>query len=322
MTVTQLCNAYLAACDKGLILGKGNRSKKESTLATDRGRIERHILPLLGTRKVKDLTTPDVTRFMRDVTAGKTAATVKTKLYGKAVVTGGAGTATRTVGLLGGILNYAVSEGVIGVNPAHGDKKPASGRREVRGSPAQDRQFGAARELAAERGENPLTLAAARLLALTGCRRGEIDLLKWSEVDEPGSCFRLSDSKEGASVRPVGSPAFAVLHTLERYDGCPWVLPNRARSNYFQGLRNAWDRIAEAAGMPDLTPHGLRHGFASVAADLGCSESTIAAMLGHAGGTVTSRYIHHLDSFLIAAADRVARQIHGYMTGAAADNEP
>ena len=70
MTVTQLCNAYLAACDKGLILGKGNRSKKESTLATDRGRIERHILPLLGTRKVKDLTTPDVTRFMRDVTAG------------------------------------------------------------------------------------------------------------------------------------------------------------------------------------------------------------------------------------------------------------
>ncbi len=44
----------------------------------------------------------------------------------------------------------------------------------------------------------------ARHLALTACRRGEAIHLKKSEVDVDGSCLRLTDSKEGASVRPVG----------------------------------------------------------------------------------------------------------------------
>jgi integrase len=44
-----------------------------------------------------------------------------------------------------------------------------------------------------------------RLLALTGCRRGEIERLRWAEVDLPGRCLRLSDSKEGKSVRPLGA---------------------------------------------------------------------------------------------------------------------
>jgi integrase len=47
-----------------------------------------------------------------------------------------------------------------------------------------------------------------------------------------------------------------------------------------------------------------------------CAESAIAAMLGHAAGSVTSRYVHHLDSVLIAAAYKVARTIHGMMAGA------
>src|SRR5207245_3587337 len=78
MTVRQLCRAYLEAAEKGLILGKRKRPKKPSTLYIDRGRIDRHILPLLGSRRVRDLTTPEIIRFMRDVAAGKTAADIKT----------------------------------------------------------------------------------------------------------------------------------------------------------------------------------------------------------------------------------------------------
>ena len=74
MTVSQLCTAYLTAAGKGLILGKGGRPKRPSTLYVDRGRIERHILPLLGTKSVRKLETPDIVRFMRDVAVGKTAA--------------------------------------------------------------------------------------------------------------------------------------------------------------------------------------------------------------------------------------------------------
>ena len=58
MTVRELCEKYLTATEKGLILGEANRPKKPSTLYTDRGRIERHVIPLLGSKLVIDLTTP------------------------------------------------------------------------------------------------------------------------------------------------------------------------------------------------------------------------------------------------------------------------
>jgi hypothetical protein len=54
--------------------------------------------------------------------------------------------------------------------------------------------------------------------------------------------------------------------------------------------------------------------FASVAGDLGYTEPTIAALLGHAAGSVTSRYVHHLDRVLIAAAIGVAGEILRMMT--------
>ena len=47
--------------------------------------------------------------------------------------------------------------------------------------------------------------------------------------------------------------------------------------------------------------------FASLAADLGLGDSTIAGLLGHSRSSVTSRYIH-LDKALIAAADLVAAE--------------
>jgi hypothetical protein len=53
--------------------------------------------------------------------AGKTRVSVKTgKLCGKAIVLDGAETAARTLGLLGGILSYAVETGITEGNPARG----------------------------------------------------------------------------------------------------------------------------------------------------------------------------------------------------------
>jgi hypothetical protein len=125
ITVKELCTRYLADLQAGLILGKGGRPKKASTIVTDTGRIERHIIPLIGTRRVKDLTKTDINKVLKDIMAGKTRVSVKTKkLRGKAIVRGGAGTATRTVGLLGGILTCAVEAGIIDSNPAHGVRKP------------------------------------------------------------------------------------------------------------------------------------------------------------------------------------------------------
>jgi len=64
----------------------------------------------------------------------------------------------------------------------------------------------------------------------------------------------------------------------------------------------------------DVVPHVLRHSFASLAADLGFSDSTIAGMIGHKQQSITSRYLH-LDKALIVAADAVAAETIRLMRG-------
>src|SRR3546814_20103078 len=104
-----------------LILGKGGRPKKQSTVDIDLGRIERHVIPLLGSRRVKDLTKAIITKAMRDIMAGKTKAFIKTKTTrGRATVGGGPGTVPATVGLIDGILNYAVDRRHLGCTSRHG----------------------------------------------------------------------------------------------------------------------------------------------------------------------------------------------------------
>ncbi len=317
MTVKELCTRYMEAADKGLIMGKRNRPKKASTLYVDRGRIARHILPLLGSKRVCDITQADINRFIRDVAGGKTASIEKTdKKRGKAIVEGGKGTAARTAGLLGGILSFAVSEGVIAANPARGAKRPADNHRVRRLSAEEYRQLGKALADAQTEAETAQGIAGIWLLALTGCRSGEIINLKWDEVDEEGSCLRLTESKEGASIRPAGQAVFEVLAQIEKKKDCPYVLVPVRGDGPFGSMARAWKRTFKRTQLTGVTPHTLRHSYASVAGDLGFTESTIAALLGHAAGSVTSRYVHHLDSVLVAAADKVAAAIHGMMTTA------
>jgi integrase len=316
MTIRQLCDAYLNAAERNQILGKRGLPKKRSTIYVDCGRITRHIIPLLGSRRVRDLTTPDISSFMKSVAVGKTAADVKTGLRGRAIVKGGWVAATRAVGLLGGILSFAVAEGVISINPARGVKRPADRRREVRLSTAEYTLLGRALDQAAARGENSKAIAAIKLLALTGCRRGEIAGLRWSEIDRHGHCLRLADSKEGRSVRPLGRAAIELISSLPK-EG-EFILPGNGPDRPYSGLAKAWRQIIGQTTLPELTPHGLRHAYASMACDLGYSEPTIAALLGHATRTMTGRYIHHLDTALIAAADAVSDQIAAALNGHAA----
>lgn len=321
-TVEDLCRLYLEAAEKGLVLGKGGRSKKASTLTTDRGRVARHIIPLLGHMKVRDVTTPDLVRFVRDVTAGKTAADVKTGRRGRAIVEGGKGTAARTMGLLGGILSHAVAEGMIPSNPARGVRRPAYERRQVRLSASAYAALERALSSAGEKRVPWQAAAAIRLLALTGLRRSEATGLRWDWVDLDGRCLRLGDSKTGASVRPLGAAAVALLDNLPRNSASPFVFPACRGDGSYGGLPKAWDRVVEAAGddLAGLTPHGLRHGFAAVADDLGCTLPTISGLLGHSAGTITSRYVLKVDAALVGAADLVSGRIAHMMREKKADS--
>lgn len=314
MTMKDLCERYIEAGQQGLLMGKRGKPKKESTQYVDLGRINRHIIPLIGTRPVADLTQADVVRMMRDITTGKTAAVEKTdRKRGKAIVEGGAGTAGKAVTLVSAMLSFAQSEGLVQGNVARGIKRPAIGKRTRRLTAAEYRALGKA--LSAADHEPWQAVAGIWLFCLTGFRLSEIAGLMWSEVDEAGSALRLDDSKEDASVRPIGSKVFGVIRAIKPTPGNRFILaaPKKDGAHY-SALDSALNRITSAAGLSGVTSHTLRHSFASVAGDIGFTEITIAALLGHSAANVTQRYVHHLDAVLIAAAEKVSSEVHRMMT--------
>jgi integrase len=167
---------------------------------------------------------------------------------------------------------------------------------------AAEEQFGTAIEI-------------VRHLALTGCRRGEAINLKASEIDLDGSCLRLTDSKEGASVRPMGLPALDLLSQRIKDDDKGFVFKGTTDGKPLVGFPRLWRKLFKETALADITPHVLRHSFSSIANDLGFTEATIGALLGHSRGTVTGRYIHTVDSLLVMAADTVAGHIQALLDG-------
>ena len=309
MTVADLCDKYLADAEAGRLLTRRGQSKKASTLEIDKGRIERHIKPLLGRLAVAAVGRADVDRAMHAIADGKTAGRIKTGRYGLARVKGGKGTATRAIGLLGGIFTYAVRKGVRADNPVHGVVRYADGRRERRLSDDEYAAFGdALREAVAQGKIWPAAIAMARFLALTGWRSGEAQALRWSELDFTRRTARLADTKTGLSVRPLSYAACDVLRTMPRHSA-DRVFPATRGEGPMVGFKKFWPKILKLRELPaDVTPHVLRHSFASLAADLGYSEPTIAALVGHKGHSITSRYVHSADAVLLAAADAVANR--------------
>jgi len=130
-----------------------------------------------------------------------------------------------------------------------------------------------------------------------------------------GSCLRLNDSKEGASVRPVGLPVLNLLAPHLSEDNESFVFKGTAEGKALVGFPRLWKKLLKDTALADLTPHVLRHSFSSIANDLGFTEATIGALMGHSRGTVTGRYIHTVDSLLVMAADTVAGYIQGLLDG-------
>ena len=71
-------------------------------------------------------------------------------------------------------------------------------------------------------------------------------------------------------------------------------------------LRRFWIGIQQAADIPDVRIHDLRHTFASLLVSGGASLEMIGKLLGHSQTQTTARYAHLMDSPLRAGVDAVA----------------
>src|SRR5262245_32546019 len=124
LTVGELCDEYLAAAEKKRAVLKGQAKRKRgfpklSTIAMDRSRIERHVKPLIGRISIKALTRADLERMQDDIAGGKSAE--KRVATGQGAQTrGGPAAASRVIGMMGTILEYAKARNLIDVNPARG----------------------------------------------------------------------------------------------------------------------------------------------------------------------------------------------------------
>ncbi len=151
----------------------------------------------------------------------------------------------------------------------------------------------------------------SQLVWLTGARRGEIEGLKWSEVDFNFGMLRKETSKTGAKVIPVGRAALQILNDQRQWTSSNqiWVFPGSKGDGHFDGLSKEWGRIRRLAKIEDVRVHDLRHTFASVGAGGGIGLPLIGGILGHRQASTTQRYAHLADSPLRAAADIIGSEI-------------
>jgi integrase len=271
-TVDDLCDAYEADMDAGRINGK-----KASTIRSDKSRITLHIRPKLGKVKVISVTSEMVETLMHGLSPGN----------GK-----------RIVGLLGAMFSYAIKKKLRADNPCRGIEKPKDVKRMRRLSDAEYGQLWSALNR-----EKNVANDVFLFLTISGWRSSEAKNLTFSEVDLERRIAILSDSKTGQSVRPLSSAAVEIIKCQPVKNG-QFVFEHR-HGKPINNLTPWWNKL-EMPG--DVSPHVMRHSFASLGADLGLSDNTIASLLGHSRGTITSRYMHGSDKALIAAADSVAME--------------
>jgi integrase len=192
-------------------------------------------------------------------------------------------------------------------NPVRGVMRPADGKRNRRLSDDEYKALGIALQQATKSAIWPAAIAAARFLVVTGWRSGEALALRWDEIDLARRTATLGDTKTGRSLRPLPHAACDALRSLTRSGNLVFPATRGNREVIMSGFKKLFKKITKLGQLPaDVTPHTLRHSFTSLAADIGYSEPTIAALVGHKGRTVTSRYIHSADAVLLAAADAVA----------------
>ena len=197
-----------------------------------------------------------------------------------------------------------------GSNPCLGIRK--NPRRNIARFLDTDELARLGRALEAREAEWPEAVAAIRLLALTGCRRGEVIQLRWRDIG--ADAINLAHSKTGPRAVPLGKAARAIIDALpgKRRPGA-FLFPKLAEGRYSHSLVVCWRTVCADAKLGRLRLHDLRHTAASHAVMSGENLPLVGKLLGHRRHRTTAGYAHLADSHLVEAAERVGSIIAAAM---------
>jgi integrase len=313
--------------------------RKEATAKLYRSVLDTHILPAIGSRKAVTLTRSDVAKLhgviARKATGAKKAGAKRTAAQ---KTRGGPVIANRALAVLKAMFSWAIFLGLLSegsVNPASGVEAFKERGRERFLSSEEMHSLGDALTLAETDGllwlvdeskpgakhlpspENRRTLfdvhsvAAIRLLLLTGARVREILDLEWQHVDFQRGMLRLPDSKTGAKVIVLGGAALTLLDRLPKIGR--HVISSTSAGTVNEKPRadvnRLWRAVCREAEIEGTRLHDLRHSNAAVGAGAGLSLHQIGALLGHSQAATTKRYAHLAADPQRRAADLIGNEV-------------
>jgi integrase len=144
--------------------------------------------------------------------------------------------------------------------------------------------FKAVREMA-----NPVQSAYLQVLLLTGARRRELGALRWVDVDFRWLSMTIRDKVEGERTIPLCPYVAHLLTSLPRRN--EWVFSSPASANgQLAEPTPGHKRALIAAGLPDLTLHGLRRSFGSLAEWTETPAGVVAQLMGHKPSAIAEKH--------------------------------
>ncbi len=277
--------------------------KRPSSVASDRRLNKAHIEPRLGSIKVADVTRADVAKLHH--------ALRKTPYQ-----------ANRALALFSKMMHLAEAWSLRPdhSNPCRHVQRYEEKKRERFLDAAELERIG--KVLAdAEAGETVPAgvIATVRLLALTGCRLGEILALRWADVDLKAGVLRLPDSKTGAKTVPLGAPARVLLADLPKKGAYVVCGADPKQPLSVSALEKAWASLRVKAKTSDARLHDFRHTVGTYGGAAGFNAFIIRDLLGHKTLAMTGRYVEKDADPLKRAADAVANRIAAAMDGKQAE---
>jgi len=267
--------------------------KKASSVVIDKVHLKNDILPRLGLLKINSINTKDISDFHLN-------------LKSKPI------SANRCLALISRMLSLAEKWGLrsdAGSLCKHIDKYPENKKERFLSMEEIERLFVVLKDSEINRIEQPSSIAAIRLLLLTGCRLSEILTLKWSYIDIEHHRINFSDSKTGKKTVYISPYVVEILAKIEKKDNNPYVIHGLIDGSHLVNLQKPWTRIRKRAELEDVRIHDLRHSFASIGASSGLSLPIIGALLGHTQAQTTARYAHLIGDPLREAAGLIGDKI-------------